>query len=178
VQYVDCEHVALTYQFFNKTRENILANPRAASGRDRSADRRHVRLTLHYLRTETAGPLFESMKAKLAGIASHVGMDGVFRLLGADLYRVTALEPVPGEVLAPRASGRNLLAALRAISERIRHQYDLDLLLNAMLAALEAELEIRHAMVLLYDGNEGVFNGCQPGLRRSGIAPRSASAKG
>lgn len=170
VQFVDSGHVALSYQFFNKTRENILANPRAVLAVIDPLTGAHFRLTLHYLRTETAGPLFESMKAKLAGIASHVGMDGVFRLLGADLYRVSALEQVPGEVLAPPAPGRSQLAALRAVSERIRHQYDLDLLLNAMLQALEQELDIQHAMVLLYDGNEGrLYTVASLGYDASGI---------
>ena len=35
------------------------------------------RLQLEYEETRTSGPLFETMKAKLAGIASHSGMEGV-----------------------------------------------------------------------------------------------------
>ena len=35
--------------------------------------------------------LFEAMKARLAGIASQVGMTGVFRLLGSDVFRVRAI---------------------------------------------------------------------------------------
>src|SRR5690606_8006466 len=77
VQYVDREHVALTFQFFNKTRRNVLANPQAQVTVVDPWTFASYRLTLHYLRTETEGPLFESMKAKLAGIASHSGMEGV-----------------------------------------------------------------------------------------------------
>ena len=114
VHYVDGEHVALSYQFFNKTRQNILANPRATVVViDPFTVARHV-LTLAYLRTEASGPVFESMKAKLAGIASHTGMSGVFRLQGADIYRVLEIRPVDGVRQLARPPARNLLAAVRA----------------------------------------------------------------
>ncbi len=60
------------------------------------------------------------MKAKLAGIASHTGMSGVFKLHGADVYRVHEIEQVPGRVAARAAPRRNLLAALRACAPRDR----------------------------------------------------------
>ena len=113
VQYVDAEHVALSWQFFNTTRRNILANPIARVALIDPVTAAHYRLLLQYLRTEEEGPLFEIMKAKLAGIASHTGMAGVFRLLGADLYRVLEIEQVPGRTLAPPLPRANLLAALR-----------------------------------------------------------------
>jgi len=74
VHYVDRDHVALSYQFFNKTRQNLLATRRASvTIIDPATFSRH-RLALDYIETRTEGPLFESMKAKLAGIASHAGM--------------------------------------------------------------------------------------------------------
>jgi len=151
VHYVDGAHVALSFQFFNKTRENILANPRAAAAVIDPVTGAQYLLALEYLRTETEGPLFERMKAKLAGIASHTGMAGVFRLRGADVYRVLELERVPGRE-RPGTLRRNLLAALRACSERLSRCTDLGRLLDELLACLDEEFGIRHAMLLVPDG--------------------------
>ena len=104
VYYVDERHVALSFQFFNKTRQNILANPRATVLLLHPQTAAFFRLHIRYLRTETEGPLFEGMKAQLAGIASHTGMQGVFRLLGSDVYEVEQIEAVDGEPLAGAAA--------------------------------------------------------------------------
>ncbi|MDB5908801.1 MAG: hypothetical protein JWP34_2915, partial [Massilia sp.] len=72
--------------------------------------------------------------------------------------------------LTPATPQRKLLAALRAISERISHKYDLELLLADMLGALEAELGIGHSMVLLYDGNGArLYTVASLGYPHSGI---------
>ena len=63
VVYVDEGHVALSFQFFNKTRQNILANPCATVLVLDPVTARYYRLHLRYLRTETCGPLFERMCA-------------------------------------------------------------------------------------------------------------------
>jgi len=151
IHYVDREHVALSFQFFNKTRANVLANPQARLQLIHPASAAMYRLQVRYLRTETEGPLFESMKAKLAGIASHTGMAGVFRLLGSDVYRVQAIEQVhtgnPGAILVRP----NLLAALRACAQRLARHAELDALLGELLASLDEVFAIRHAMVLMLD---------------------------
>ena len=102
VHYVDRSHVALSFQFFNKTRANILTNPRAAVFLvDPYTAARYV-LHVRYLRTEADGPLFERMKAYLAGIASHTGMAAVFKLQGSDVYEVLEIEHLVGpEMPAP-----------------------------------------------------------------------------
>ena len=65
VHYVDPSHVALSFQFFNKTRENILANPQATVLLIHPETARCYRLALLYRRTEPEGPLFEAMKARM-----------------------------------------------------------------------------------------------------------------
>ncbi|HZW22044.1 GAF domain-containing protein [Noviherbaspirillum sp.] len=151
VQFVDNAHVALSYQFFNKTRQNIMANPRASLLLTHPVTVAQYRLTLDYLHTETSGPLFEVMKAKLAGIASHTGMSGVFRLLGSDVYRVLDIERLAGETLPPVAPHCNLLSALRATTARLAACTDLDRLLAELLACLKQQFNIHHAMLLLLD---------------------------
>jgi GAF domain/Pyridoxamine 5'-phosphate oxidase len=170
VQFVDSEHVALTYQFFNKTRQNVLTNPRAKLLVVNPTTVARYRLTLHYLRTETSGPLFENMKAKLAGIASHTGMSGVFRLLGSDVYRVLDIETVPGDTLPPQPPRRNMLSALRACSERMRACRHLDELLDQTLAVLADQFNIHHAMVLMLDApGEKLYTVASRGYDASGV---------
>jgi len=151
VHYVDAEHVALSFQFFNKTRQNVLEHPYAVALVVDPRTGRTWRLRLRYLRTEQSGPLFESMRARLAGIASHTGMAGVFKLRGADVYRVLQIEAVPGPSAPPREPGDDPLALLRPLAGRIAAHTDLATLLDDTLAALDAELGIRHSMLLLLD---------------------------
>src|SRR5690349_10073470 len=143
VQYVDSEHVALSYQFFNKTRQNILANPFASVDVIHPVTAATYQLSLHYLSTETSGAVFENMKAKLAGIASHTGMQGIFRLLGADIYHVSAIRAVPGDVLpeAPRAS---LLSATRICCEHLASASETSAMLDQLLADLRQQFGIDH----------------------------------
>jgi hypothetical protein len=150
VHVVDDAHVALSFQFFNKTRENVLANPRAAVIVSDPTTAARYRLSVRYARTESEGAVFESMKAKLAGIASHTGMTGVFRLLGADVYEVLAIEREAGPSL-PAPPRRSLLAPVRAVAQRIAAATDLAELFDATMTGLERHFGIRYAMLLMAD---------------------------
>lgn len=151
VDYLDDEHVALSFQFFNKTRENVLANPHVQIHVVDPDSAARYSLDARYLRTETAGPLFEGMKAKLAGIASLVGMSKVFRLLGADIYQVLAIHPAPGPTLPAPLPAPSPLPGLRACCRQLAQCADLAGLMEALLAGLETRLGIRHAMLLMFD---------------------------
>lgn len=150
VHYVDSEHVALSYQFFSKTRENILAHPYAQVQVIEPGSFRHFRLKLHYQRTETEGPLFEYMKAQLAGIAAQTRMDKVFKLRGADVYRVLDIEAVDPHIPAAPQDGDTLLGLRRAL-DVLGDTTDLSELADRALAALTPGFGIRHALLLMLD---------------------------
>lgn len=179
VQYVDEGHVALSYQFFNKTRRNILTNPQGHLTVMHPQTAQIFRLRLHYLRTETSGPLFERMRAHLEGIASHTGMSGVFRLLGSDVYRVSEVEAQPGRALPPPPQRPSLLPLVRRASEALGQCTDLGSLTDTLLQVLQQQLGMEHAMVLLLDeAGQRLYTVGSVGYARSGIGSEVALGDG
>ncbi len=170
VQFIDNEHVALSYQFFNRTRQNILAGSPVRLLLTSHLTGAQYRLTLAYLRTETAGPLFEQMKAKLAGIASHEGMSEVFRLRGSDVYRLLGIEQVPGATLALPPPAVNYLTALRRATGRLAGCGSLARLLETALDCLGSEFGIGHVMFLMLDESRGcLYTLASRGYPQSGV---------
>jgi adenylate cyclase len=169
VHYVDPQHVALSFQFFNKTHRNIQANPVATAMVTHPITAATYRLALRYLRTEVEGPVFENMKAKLAGIASHTGMGGVFRLRGADIYHVEHIHAVPAKVL-PTPPRRSLLAAVRSYAQATGRWNDLSSLLEGTLDQLAVLLDARHSMIhWLDESGERLYLVASRGYPQSGI---------
>jgi GAF domain/Pyridoxamine 5'-phosphate oxidase len=169
VEYVDAHHLALSFQFFNKTRRNVLANPVAELLVIHPLDGAMYRIGARYLRTEAEGPLFERMKAKLAGIASHTGMSGVFKLRGADLYEADRVERVAAPRRDAPRGGLNRLSALRRAAGRVARAHDLDGLLEHTLDAVGHEFGIRHAMLLMLDAaGQRLYTVASRGYGRSG----------
>ena len=152
VEYVDPEHVALSYQFFNRSRENVLATRRASLTLDDPYTAAGVVMQLRYVRTESAGPTFERIRSKLAGIASHVGMEKIFQLRGADIYQVLELRRVPGRRELPAAAARcDLAGNSRRLSERMAQCLELDELVDVTLHGLDELLRMDHSMLWLLD---------------------------
>ncbi|MBS1135126.1 MAG: signal transduction protein containing and PtsI domain [Burkholderiaceae bacterium] len=168
-EYVDAQHLALSFQFFNKTRHNVLANPVVELLVIHPAHGAMYRINARYLRTETDGALFERMKAKLAGIASHTGMSGVFRLRGADLYAVDRVDPVALPRREVTGGGLNRLSALRRCAQRVADSSDLDSLVERLLDGVVDDFGIRHAMLLMLDAaGQRLYTVGSRGYGRSG----------
>jgi hypothetical protein len=180
VHYVDETHVALSFQFFSKTRQNVLENPRATVVVIHPVTGAQYRLAVRYLRTEDAGPLFECMKAKLAGIASHTGMTGVFRLRGADVYRVESVAEVYGGIpLLPEATPVNYVGPLRRAVTRLAAAPDLAALFDTLLDCLHRDFGIAHAMVLMSDAaGQKLYTVASRGYRQSGVGAEIRPGEG
>ena len=157
VYLVDEKHVALSQQFFNKTRRNVAENPYATAEIYDPVTMQAYRLRLKFLRSEKSGPLFDTMKLRIQAIASHTGMDGVFRLIAADVFEVLRAEKVegflteaeaPNETVSP-AGLRTEIRGLQLVSDRINRADDLETLLAATLDALDVFFGMTNTIVLL-----------------------------
>jgi adenylate cyclase len=161
VDYVDSRHVALSFQFFNKSKRNIMENPKAMVRIYDPDTMRVYALRLRFVRTETEGPTFESMRLRIEAIASYSGLKGIFKLLGADIYQVLAVTPVAYEIglrgkrggtepkTAAAAGVPFTMKALQELSDGIHRAPTLDALLDAILETLERIFGFKHSMILL-----------------------------
>lgn len=97
VYYVDGDHVALSHQFFNKTKRNLAENPQATVWliHPKTFDTWDLELVLDH--SETSGPVFDAMDMQIEAIASMVGMKGIFKLKAADIFRVISVAKTSGE---------------------------------------------------------------------------------
>jgi putative methionine-R-sulfoxide reductase with GAF domain len=120
VHYVDSDRVALSRQFFDKTRSNLDANPRSQVRVVDPETFREYMLDLEYVLTEAHGPVYEAVSANIEAIASQSGMSGVFRLRGVDIHRVVRCAHVAGSglALAPTTE-RNVLGQLDELTRRL-----------------------------------------------------------
>jgi AAA+ ATPase superfamily predicted ATPase len=92
--YVDATHIALSFQFFNKTIRNVRENPRASLCLNNLPGMENWILDIEYDHSETDGSIFDEMDMQIEAIASMTGMSGIFKLRAADIYRVRSCERV------------------------------------------------------------------------------------
>lgn len=160
VYLVDDNHVALSCQFFNKTRRNLDENPNVTVELYDPVTFQAYRLRLRFLRSEKSGSLFDTMAMRIQAIASHTGMEGVFRLLAADIFEVLRVDRVDGFLTDACAHDhqeisvtglRTELRGLQLVSDRINRAEDLETLLAAALDALDVYFGFQHTIVLLTD---------------------------
>ena len=166
VDYVDAEHVALSFQFFNKSRRNIAENPRAVVNVIDPDTGQGWTLRLQYVRSETSGPLFDRMALRIEAIASYCNLKGIFKLRAADIYRVLSIAPMPEETgsVRPELSQHTgvldpvfTVKALQDLSARIHGADSLESLVDSILAGLEESFGFKQSMILVPTEQDGVL---------------------
>ena len=176
VQYVDSERVALSRQFFNKTRTNLDENALAQVQVVEPATLARYALDLRFLHTETEGPVFEAMKANLEAIASQTGMGDVFRLRGVDIHRVLRCAPAGGEAsaAAPRREPQaDLLGPLDEFVRRLAACEEYGEATRTALQALDDLFGLHQAILLAGDERgDRLF-----GVASTGYAASAAGAE-
>jgi hypothetical protein len=159
VDYVDPTHVALSFQFFNKSRRNIAENPYALVRVIDPDTRQGYALRLKFERSETSGPLFDRMYLRIEAIASYTGLKGIFKLKAADIYEVESVELVPEQTgVKERWSPRRragqedpvfTMKAMQEMASRINTADSLESLLESILSGLKEYFGFSHSMILL-----------------------------
>ena len=158
VDYIDPTHVALSFQFFNKSRRNVAENPHAMIRVIDPDTNQGYMMRLKFERSETSGPIFDRMFLRIEAIASYVGLKGVFKLKAADIYLVESVELTPEEPgrqerWSPR--GRRQLdpvftmKALQELSARMTAADSLNALLESILSGIKEFFGFSHSMILV-----------------------------
>ena len=164
VEYVDPEHVALSFQFFNKSRRNIAENPNALVFVPDPDTGQGWSLRLKYVRSETEGPLFDRMALRIEAIASYCGLKGIFRLRAADIYHVLSVDALPearasesGRLTQSKLDAVFTVKALQDLSARIQRADSLETLVDSILEGLEESFGFKNSYILIPTDQDGVL---------------------
>ncbi len=157
VRMVDDERVALSNQFFSKTARNLVENPRASVLLIDPRSYDQYRLALRYERTDRRGPVFDRLLVDVDVAAALEGMQDVFRLRAADIYRVTDIEAVPSAHPSAPIDDRPQVGdgldagRIAELSTRLSRCPDLDTVVDTAVSGLDELFGYEHSLLLLLD---------------------------
>ena len=183
---VDDQRIALSNQFMSKTALNLIANPRASLLLVDPLTHDEYRLALVYERTERRGHVFERLSADIEALAALEGMEGVYRLRAADVFRVVEIveEPpnptgaLPDELPAARVAGVEPLG-LAELARVVSRTGDLDVLVETALDVLDRRLGYAHtALLLLDEAGQRLYNIASHGFDTQGIGAEVVVGEG
>ena len=157
---VDAERIALSNQFMSKTARNLAENPTGCLILVHPVTHDEFRLTVTFERTERRGQVFERLRNDVDTIAALTGMQDVFRLRAADVFRVVDIEQIPSSQRADGSSAaepypervrREPDPRLPELCARISRCGDLDSLVRVTVDGLAEMLGHEHSLLLLLD---------------------------
>lgn len=155
VHLVDAEHVALSNQFFSKTKRNVEETGHATllvvDGRNGD----QYEMDLLFQGASSEGGAFDRIATHLKASEAPEGQGIAWHLRSADIYRVLDCRPVPNPPDVPPAPAdwaeRDALAAAARLCARMARETDPDPMLDLALDGLTGALSFSHAMLLVLD---------------------------
>lgn len=151
VHYIDSRHVGLSYQFFNKTRQNMEQNPFVQVVVVSPANLHQYRLDLRYERTEIEGPVFVKLNARLDAVASQTGMSHIFKLRGVDVFEVLDCRPINAEMGGEALPKPDFLSRLEEFAVRLTACSGLESVINVSLDSLSELFGYDYSFLMLPD---------------------------
>lgn len=155
---VDDHRIALSNQFMSKTSRNLAENPRASLLLVDPLTFDEYRISLVYERTERRGPVFDRLRTDIDALAALTGMQDVFRLRAADVFRVLDIVKIePNRVydaMIQMRTERNReddLSELAGLVSEISRAGDLDMSIDIALRGLARRFGYRHTYLLFLD---------------------------
>jgi len=155
VHYVDSKHVAISGQFLNKTRKNILENPKVTAVVLHPLTVCHVELQMLWKESQTSGKTFELISERINAIDSQVGGEGKFKLKSVEIFEVLNVV-VPEEfshLLNQKTLNPFSLNNLQSAIKQIQEATSLENLYDLILESLENAFGFRHSILLLLDAD-------------------------
>ncbi|HEY6533622.1 MAG TPA: pyridoxamine 5'-phosphate oxidase family protein, partial [Acidimicrobiales bacterium] len=165
VRRVDDEHIAVSNQFFSKTSRNLAENPFASLLVTDPHSYDEYRVDVEFQRTERRGAIFDQLRDDVAVAAAMHGMEGVFKLRAADVYRVLGIERLPARIrpgdpdyeaeaatpVAHRLDPADDAERLAELTRRVGRSPDLDTLVGTAVSGLADVFGYAHCILLLAD---------------------------
>lgn len=183
VFFVDESHVALSCQFFRKTRANLEAHPVAEIMVVDPATLRQWCLAIRFLRSEDSGRTFDAMQTRIQALASSMQAAHSFALRSADVFEVLSISPIDVPAATrfdgPEERAKDTLRVLSRLTETIGSSADLEGLVEGTLTLLEKELGYESLSLYWLEDSEGMlYVLASRGSARSGVGARIAFGAG
>lgn len=172
------KQLALTTQFFQKTKQNLLENGHCTIRVYDPDTFCPFEIEAKYSHTETEGSTFEHLAKKIDAIAEHSGASHCFKLQAIEVLDIVQIDRISceaysSEVLPLQTSsrvGKIDFESLQKVCERVSAAQNLDELFDSILQATDLEFGLRHSMILVKQGEpDRLFTIATRGYNQSGV---------
>lgn len=157
VYLINEKQLALTTQFFNKTKKNLSENPFCTLRVYDPQTFCAYEIEAKYTHTESSGERFEKLSKKFEAIADYSGAAHFFKLQALEILEIINIEVIGNEAFSceemalpiPARTAKIDFESLQKVCERVSQAQNLEELFDSILKAIDLEFGLRHSMILI-----------------------------